>query len=287
MRVGSNPLKGANIDGLGKVVLAVVTHLPRLEGYHAKRFEVVQKCFQTMLEGVEMDCSLLVWDNGSYAGFKQWIRDDVKPEVFIESQNLGLTFAKAAIANMLPKDTILCYSDDDMLFYEGWLKPQIDLLAHFPNVSCVTGYPVRTSFRWGNNNTRAWAQANARLEEGRFIPQEWDDDFALSVGRTPAWQREYTKNDKEWRISYKGKQAYATSHHCQFIGYAGRIAEAIKHGSMALESETGFDVELDCLGLRLATTQRLCRHIGNVLETDIGLLKSSSGGTQWQKELAR
>lgn len=284
MRIGQNPMKGERSDGLKKVVLAVITHLPNTMGYHAQRLEVIQKCLNSMCNGAGVEYSLLVWDNGSHPEFRRMIREIYRPRMFIESVNVGLTFAKAAIANMLPKDTILCYSDDDMLFMDGWLKPQLDLLGHFPNVSCVTGYPVRTSFRWGNNNTRAWAQKHAQLEEGRFIPQEWDDDFAVSVGRTPEWQREYTKKDKEWRITYKDKQAYATSHHCQFVGYAGRIAEAIKHGSMALESETGFDVELDRLGLRLATTQRLCWHIGNVLETDIGLLKSSSGGTQCQKE---
>lgn len=285
MRVGQNPLKGAKVDGLKNIVLAVVVHLPQDTGYHAQRKEVVWRCLETMTAGAKEKYSLLIWDNGSMNGFSQGLKG-LGPDVFIQTPNLGLTFAKAAIANMLPKDTILCYSDDDMLFHEGWLTAQLGLLHHFPNVSCVTGYPVRTSFRWGNQNTKEWARKHAKLESGRFIPDQYEDDFALSVGRTPEWQKEYAKKDIDWRITYKGKTAYATSHHCQFIGYAGRIAEAIKHGSMALESETGFDIELDRLGLRLATTQRYCQHIGNVLETDIGLLKSSNGGTQWQKELA-
>lgn len=277
-------MKGKPTNTLERVVFAVVTHLPSENGYHAKRMDVILRCFRSMLGPDDGNYSLLVWDNGSLPKLKNAIKSEFAPDLFIESGNVGLTFAKAAIANMLPKDTILCYSDDDMLFHEGWLQPQIDLLKHFPNVSCVTGYPVRTSFRWGNQNTKEWARKHAKLESGRFISDQYENDFAVSVGRTPEWQKEYAKNDIDWRITYKGKTAYATSHHCQFIGYAGRIAEAIKHGSMALESETGFDIELDKLGLRLATTQRYCQHIGNVLETDIGLLKSSNGGTQWQKE---
>ena len=223
-----------------------------------------------MLQGIGREYSLLVWDNGSIPELLRWIGEETKPDILIESQNYGLTFAKAAIAKMLPPNAILCYSDDDMLFMNDWLAPQLDILTTFPNVACVTGYPVRTSFRWGNENTKAWARDNAFLESGRFIPQEWDDDFALSVGRSVEYQRNYTKDDIDWRITYKNQKVYATSHHCQFIGYAGKVAQALQHGNKALESETGFDVELDKIGLRLATTNRLARHIGNVLETDNG-----------------
>lgn len=103
------------------------------------------------------------------------------------------------IAQMLPPETILGYSDDDMLFSNNWLAPQIELLKGFPNVACVSGYPVRTSFRWGNDNTKAWARAEARLTAGRFIPNEWERDFCVSIGRDYA---EHIKQARMMRISH-------------------------------------------------------------------------------------
>jgi len=187
----------------------------------------------------------------------------------ILSGNIGKYAARLSIARMLPPETILAYSDDDMYFYPDWLAPQIELLNYFPNVSCVTGNPVRTQFRWGNENTVKWAMTHAQVNTGRFIPQEWEDDFALSVGRTPEWHKEYTKNDTDLLITYKNKQAYATSHHCQHVSYAGTVAKIPLYDHLAMSRETPFDNEMDKLGLRLATTQRYCRHIGNILENEL------------------
>jgi len=61
-------------------------------------------------------------------------------------------------------------------------------------------------------------------------------------------------------------RAYATSHHCQQIGYAGVVNKALEWNYEAMKSERPFDEALDRLGLRLATTQRLARHMGNVID---------------------
>lgn len=270
MRVGQNPNKNLIVDGYYPVVLAVVTHLPNsTTAYHSRRFEVIQNCLKTMRAGAGVDHTFIVWDNGSIPQLQNWIENEFKPDIFVKSANIGKINARTSMAGMVHPESIFCYSDDDMLFYDNWLKPQIDLLENFPNVSVVTGYPVRTAFRWGIENTKKWAMENARFELGRFIPQEWEDDFALSVGRTPEWHKNYTKDDVDYRITYNGKQAYATAHHCQFISRAGTIAKMKYYDNYAMGGEKPFDIAMDNIGLRLATTQRVARHIGNVIDEKI------------------
>lgn len=267
MRVGQNPNKSAMAENIAPVVLAVLTHLPNKNAaYHSQRMEVMQNCLLTMRENCNTDHTFLVWDNGSMPEFQNWVRYEFKPDMFVNSPNIGKTLARSAMFRIFPFKTVVAYSDDDMLFYPDWLRPQVELLTEFPNVASVTGYPVRTAFRWGIENTLKWARENGKLEVGRFIPQKWEDDFAESVGRTPEWQKEYTKNDIDYRVTYNGKQAYCTSHHCQFIGYAGTIGRILQNEGLAMAAERPFDEMLDRIGLRLATTQRLARHMGNVLD---------------------
>jgi hypothetical protein len=270
-RVGSNPNRQARADEFAPVVLCVVTHLPNFEGYHEHRLEVVQTCLRTMTQNAGMDYSLVIWDNASCKEFREWVQDEVKPDVFVQSFNAGKTAGRTSITRMIPPGRVLCYSDDDILYYPNWLRPQMELLKHFPNVSCVTGYPVRTSFRWGNTKTKNWGHTalGAKLEIGRFLPQEWEDDFAVSIGRDIAKHRETSASDYDARITYNGVTAYATSHHCQFISKSEIIGRILSFDGMAMGDEKALDVKLDELGLRLATTQRLTRHIGNVLHDEL------------------
>lgn len=269
MRVGSNPNKGANTDNFEKVILTVVTHLPNTTtAYHSKRLEVIQTCLTTMREGAHVEHSFVVWDNGSIPELRRWLQYDFKPDMLMLSENIGKTAARTSLFRMVPPDSIVAYSDDDIYFYDDWLTPQMELLQHFPNVAAVTGYPVRTAFRWGIENTLAWARRTkgAKLEEGKFIPREWEDDFAVSIGRDPKWHAEYSANDVDYRVTYKGVQAYCTAHHCQFIGMADKVGRVLGYDNKAMGDEKPFDIALDKIGLRLATTQRLTRHIGNVLD---------------------
>lgn len=266
MRVGNNPNKSALANSYMPVVLSVVTYLPNQIGYHAKRFEVIQKCLRSMTQHAEMDFTLIIWDNGSIPELLDWMRDEIKPDILIRSENMGKTTAKRSVAGMIPPESIISFCDDDIYFYPNWLKPQIETLGHFPNTAIVTGYPVRTAFRWGTENTLKNCRNFGRVSEGRFIPRQWEDDFALSVGRTPEFQADYTKYDIDYKVEYKGREAFCTSHHCQFVSKAKNVVKATAFDGQALGEEKTFDIEMDKLGLRLATTQRLTRHIGNILD---------------------
>jgi hypothetical protein len=271
VRIGQNPNKSAiAATSFAPVVLAVITHLPnRTTAYHSKRMEVVQTCLDTMRIHARADHTFLVWDNGSMPEFRNWLQYDFKPDMLMLSENIGKNAARTAIGRMIPPASILAYSDDDMLFFDNWLAPQIELLEHFPNVAAVSGYPVRTQFRWGNENTLKWAREHATLEQGIFIPRAWEDDFALSVGRDPKWHADYSRNDVDYRVLYQGRQAYCTAHHCQFIARGEQVARVLQYDNKAQGEEKSFDVAMDNLGLRLSTINRQCRHIGNVMDEEI------------------
>lgn len=271
MRTGRNPNFRKPYDyRIKQVVFVVVTHLPDEDetGYHKDRFEVIQTCLTTMRERSHCDHSFLIWDNGSGSRLRRWLQEDFRPDILIQSPNMGKGIARAFAVRMFSSDTIVCYSDDDIYYYDNWLLHQLKLLRVFPNVAVVSGYPVRTQFQRGIENTIAWAKKNAKLETGLFIPDEWEKDHAASVGRSWAKYQKLTENDKDYRISYWGLQAYAMSHHCQFIGLAGNIVKVayVAIDGLLTPDEWPFDVALDEIGLRLCTIERLCRHIGNVLD---------------------
>jgi hypothetical protein len=176
MRKGTNPNRSAGANCYMPIVLTVVTHLPNLLGYHAGRMEVVQTCLKTMRDNANMETTVIVWDNGSCADLRDWLQFEYKPDMLMLADNIGKTAARTSLIRMCPPDSVIGYCDDDMLFSQNWLAPQLDLLRHFPNVASVTGYPVRTAFRWGVEHTLAWARREGKLEEGEFIPREWEND---------------------------------------------------------------------------------------------------------------
>ena len=267
MRIGSNPLHDARVKGFPPVVACVITHLPHRDGYHAKRLEVIQACISSMTKGAP-GVPLVVWDNGSHPVLKEWLKS-LHPYLLIESANVGKSSARAALFRMFPPSTLVAMSDDDILFYPGWLDAEAEVLTTFPCVACVTGNPIRTSFRWGCENTIKWMSDHGILETGRFIPDEYERDFCDSIGRVYESHRKNTAAEQDYRGVYNGIYAYATSHHCQFIATSGHILPALRYDDAAMADEKPFDMALDRIGLRLSTVKRYSRHIGNVLHDEL------------------
>lgn len=271
MRYGSNPSKTDKLPKPPSVVLAVITHMPNPMGYYSQKFEVVKTCLRTMTQRANVPHWLMVWDNGSTPQFIDWLDKEVQPEILVHSPNIGKTSAQTNIFRMFPPTTIVCYSDDDMFFYPDWLKPQIDILTKFPNVSVVTGYPCRYMFK-NNSNTLKWATDNAKIETGKFLPDKWEQEYAISIGADPVkWMTGTGNGDlkTDVKIHYKDMEVLACSHHCQFIGQAGKVGTFAEWDNNALTSADSFDKTMNNIGLRLSTVNRFVRHIGNVLDKDM------------------
>jgi hypothetical protein len=259
-----NPEEHTTLPPFPEIVAAVITHLPNRKGYHAQRFEVIQ----ASLESLGRDIPLYAWDNGSDAKFREWLVKDLRPEYLTLTPNIGKASARTAILRTFPSNTIVCMSDDDILFTPGWLETQLEILRGFPNVGAVSGCPVRTQARWGIVSTLNWAKENAILKYDRFIPDEYEYDFCRSIGRDYTQHMSETAGEKDYLIEYNGLKAYAMAHHMQFIGYAGKLSVLGLWTRNAMRAEQSFDVAIDRLGLlRLTTIERYTRHIGNILET--------------------
>lgn len=271
MRIGQNPNKGRMATAMPDVVGFVITHLPNTEGYHSERLEVVQTCLETMRANAGIDLPMCIWDNGSGEELRDWLQAEYRPEYLIFSPNIGKSSARTAAVRMFPAETVVCVSDDDILYLPDWYAPQKALLDGFPNVGVVSGYPVRTQFRWGIESTLKWAREHARCQIGRFIPDAWEIDFCRSIGRDPVWHlEEYTAKDRDLLIEYDGLEAYGTAHHCQFIAESGRIEFLVEWVAEAVPDEKLFDKAVDNQGyLRLTTTERLVRHMGNVIDAEM------------------
>lgn len=253
------------------IILLVVTHLPDNDdtGYHARRFEVVKTCLTSMRERAGREHTFMVWDNQSGDIFRNWLYNEFQPDVTIFSKNIGKNQAREKAIRMMPLSSIVCYSDDDFYYYDNWLSPQIKLLNHF-GAQLVTGYPCRMMFRWGCENTINWSNKHGKLEKGLFIPEQWERDYAISIGREPDFHmQEYSKEDMDYRVSYNGSQAYCHGHHAQFIGYVAKLLPGLTSDGLAMSDEKTFDIAQAKLGLRLATTERLCRHMGNVIHDEL------------------
>ena len=269
-----NPMRGKLIPSSPGIVAAAIVHLPRLtDVYHEHRMDVVRLCLESMRYHLGMDAEILVWDNGSCEEMRRWLSEHYRPEYLILSRNIGKVSARTAILRMFHPETIVGISDDDMFFYPDWLVHQVDILRHFPNVGTVSGYPVITQFRWGCANTIQWAMSNPEVKVNwdRHIPEEWDFDFCTSIGRDYyGYQIGNVAGEQQAIGTYRGKEALLTGHHCQFISYCGRIIPFAKWDNLPMADEKPFDNDIDEAGLlRLTTTMRYTRHIGNVIDADI------------------
>ena len=138
----------------------------------------------------------------------------------------------------------------------------------YPNVGVVSGQPQRTAFRWGCENTIAWAKANAELEVGlELIPKELIIEFCRSIGRE-TWQR--AAGEPDYLITYNGVKAWAHGHHASFTCYKERIEPLLLDSVTLMDGEHILDKAINDAGmLRLTTFERTWRHMGNILDEDI------------------
>jgi hypothetical protein len=272
-----NPNRQAPVTPIAPIVISAVTHLPNLEDYHSERFDVIRCSLETMRANAGLDCEVLIWDNGSCAKLKAWLINDYKPDYLMFSRNVGLSIGRASIVNLLPPETIVAIADDDMFYYPDWLKKQIKVLDTYPKVGTVSGWPVRTQFRFHNKSTIAWGRKYGQLRKGRFISEQEERDFCKSVGRDyEGFHFDYTRDDLDLLLTYNRLKAYAAGHHCQFIGRVKTLSPLMRYDPVAMGSDRPFEKAIDEAGLlRLTTYERTTRHIGNILD------KSLEG--LWQK----
>lgn len=278
-RFGVSPTRGKQSDYRpARVTVAVLTFIPELEGYYRHRLDVLRACLESILRNTGSEYDLMVFDNGSCDEVVSYLSEQQQSGkidiLMLSSRNLGKIGALQVMFNAAPGE-LIAYCDDDILFYPGWLAAHLEVIDTYPNVGMVSGLPVRNAAKRSVESNQAYIEQEPpglTMETQRWIPDDWEQDWARSTGRDVEAHLESQRDQKDQRLSLNGIEAYPAANHFQYLAPRQMLLQAIpQEWSGRL---MGKMVELDQAidrqgGLRLSTTQRYVRHIGNVVSPEL------------------
>ena len=228
MRKGQNPAKFVNqVAKAERITVAVLNYIPFVSGFYAEALDVLKVSLESMRNVPGLPFDLLLFDNGSCPEVRDFLiaeKDAGRIQYLILSEkNMGKGGAWNIILAGSPGE-IIAYADSDILYYPGWLSRSVELLEKFPQVGMVTGRPFRTNPDF-HTSTRAWAQENATVEAGQFIPWETFWEFNRSLGQDEGENRKIYAETMDWKIQYQGLTAMAGASHWQFVAYKATLAQ--------------------------------------------------------------
>ena len=241
---------------------------------------------------------LMIFDNGSCQEVVEYLISlkqlGVVNYLLLSHKNIGKIDALRILFEASP-GKVVAYSDDDIFHYPGWLEAQLELLQSFPEAGMVSGIPIRDAAGHANRSLELFAsmdRAGIHAERERRIPDEWEHDWALSTGRDPSAHLETTRDqmDLVFKVEKPGGEfveAIAGANHFQFVTRKDIILKALPQDwtGRLMGAMLELDEAIDCLGyLRLSTSQRFTRHLGNRLSAEIGQEAAQMGLMQGSVE---
>jgi len=226
MRKGQNPAKFVRtVARPERITAAVLTYIPFLSGYYAEGLDVLRTCLDSMRNRAGLAFDTLVFDNGSCREVREYLDSEMEAGtiqyLLLSAQNVGKGGAWNQILGGAPGE-LIAYCDSDVLFSPGWLSRSVEILETYPNVGMVTARPFRTPPEF-YTATLAWAEREADVQQGSFIPWEAFLEFNLSLGQTEEENRKVYAETTDWQLRYKGVTALAGGSHWQFIGYKSTL----------------------------------------------------------------
>jgi glycosyltransferase involved in cell wall biosynthesis len=261
-----------------RVSVAVLVCIPSLDGYFRYRFDVLKLVLAALWANTRVEHDLMIFDNGScqevseyLAGLKQ---QGVIDYLIQSRRNIGNFGALRMLFNSAPGE-VIAYLDDDVFVYPGWLEEQLRILAVYPQVGMVSGVPVRMAAQHASASLEKWL-GNPPLElkvtSARYIPDEWEYDWAMSTGRRADEFMQETNGWEDTLLEYDGVPAFGAANHFQFVGYKKVLKQGLPDtwDQRLMGDMVEFDQRLDQLGyLRLSTQARFVRHIGNTINEEL------------------
>lgn len=273
-RIGMNPARHRKTDYRpAEVTVVVLVYIPHLSGYFQHRFEVLKLCLGTLLKHTDVPYDLMVFDNACCEEIKAYLRSLVEQGtiryLLHSSENIGKLGALRIISGAAPGE-VIAYSDDDTFFYPGWLSAHLGLLNSFPRVGMVSGSPERTLFDHAIESNLRYAESDpsVTLSYGQTIPEQWELEWATSLGREVPRYMEEMRKLQDIIIERDGIRAYATACHNQFITPKSVALEFLQHQwtGRLMGGMNELDNAIDAAGyLRLTTIDRTTRLIGNLV----------------------
>ncbi len=271
MRKGQNPAKFAKtVAKPERITVAVLNYIPFLSGFYAEGLDVLKVSLESMRVDPGLPFDLMVFDNGSCPEVREWLIAEKEAGriqyLLLSEKNLGKGGAWNIILAGAPGE-IIAYSDSDILYYPGWLSRSVALLETFPNVGMVTARPFRTNPDY-HTATRQWAQENAALEEGQFIPWETFWEFNRSLGQDEEENRKIYAETQDWKINYQGKTAMIGASHWQFVAYKSTLAQFLPFDmDKPMGQVKQLDQRMNAAGyLRLMVSNPLVMNLSNTTD---------------------
>lgn len=256
----------------------MLTYIPHLDGYFQNRFEVLQFSIASILANTTPPYDLMVFDNGSCGQVVEYLRNlqtsgDLN-HLFLSTENIGKIGAFRLLFDAAPGEFV-AYADDDIFFYPGWLEAHLEIIESFPDVGMVSGAPVRDASDRASKSLKRLIEtgiSDLKVSWERRIPDEWEADWAQSVGRDPDLHLQDTRNHQDLILEKDNIEAFGSASHFQFLSPKEVILKALPHSwSGKLMGEMNeLDNAVDELGyLRLSTVERFTRHLGNAISPDL------------------
>ncbi len=275
MRVGQNPAKSIeHVPQPARVTVAIVTYIPFLNGYYEQSLEVLKVCLGSLWENTPQPYDLLVFDNASCPEVQAYLQQAQQAGriqyLVLSDRNVGKGGAWNLIFQGAPGE-ILAYADSDVYFYRGWLEASLKILEGFPKVGMVTARPLRTPETY-YSSTLEWVQRtpDATTEQGQFMDWEIYKEHTDSLGVSVDQAQEWFQTTFDRRVEYQRLTAYIGAAHFQFIAYQQTMRSvAPLQMDRPMGQVRSLDEKLNDQGyLRLATPERLIKHLGNRLDPD-------------------
>lgn len=299
-RVGMNPArKKVSEYRPARVTVAVLVHIPHAAGYFSGRFEVLRLCLGSLFRHTPEPHDLLVFDNASCADVRSYLQslqdDGVIDFLFTSRTNIGKLGALRLICGAAPGEFV-AYTDDDAFFYPGWLSAHMAIIDAFPGVGMVSGSPWRTLFDHGISSNIKLAQTDpdVRLSYGQMIPEAWEVDYAMSLGRDVAAHLEMVRGMQDIVIERQGVRAFASASHNQFLSPRHVLRDSLEGewNGRLMGGMVELDNAIDSAGfLRLMTLERTTRNIGGLITSEIAeearRFSLSTNSRTWQMNNAR
>lgn len=272
MRIGQNPAKFVkDVAKPERITAAVLNYIPFLSGFYADMLDVLKANLTSLRETADMPMDVLVFDNASCDEVRQFLLDEHQAGriqyLYLSSRNLGKGGAWNAMLAGAPGE-IIAYTDNDCLFYPGWLSRSMALLETFPNVGMVTARPFRTNPEFYSATT-GWGEKTpeVQVEQGAFIPFETFREFDLSLGQSEEEIRQHYETSTDVRLTYKGVSALAGASHWQFTARKEVLAQFLPFSmDRPMGQVKQLDQRMNAAGyLRLMPTEPLAMNLSNTL----------------------
>jgi len=259
------------------VLVVVVVYIPHLMGYFTNRLSVLRLCLESLLKHTPKETELLIFDNGSCMETEALLidlarRGDIS-YLYRCHFNIGKLATMRLIFQLSPR-AVVAFSDDDIFFYPGWLESQLDIFNAFPNVGMVSGVPTLDGAGFALESTFANARRDPSITtiEEAYIPANWEEDWAASTGRDPEKRAIEAQTVTVPKLVRNDVEAFVGATHFQFSAFASRIASCLpgEWPANLMGGMRELDTQINVNGfMRLSTTERRVRHMGNYVQRDV------------------